>query len=94
MTRTTGMLGCYVDETHGLYAPMRVIEVAKDFGWDRFGIIERITPEMCREDSEHAYLIADEAIEYLNEQCSDDDFSWGWHEGGLYYWHITTWRDE
>lgn len=86
--------GCYVDGLHGIYVPMLVTQIAREFGWDRFGLVERVTRSMCQDDATLAYEIADDAISYLNEQCSEDGFSWGWHEGGLYYWHEKDWSAE
>lgn len=74
--------GCYVDELHGVYAPLRACRVARDFGW----VGRQPT------DIEDSWEQSEEALDWLNDNVADNEHSFGWHEGGLYYWSINDWQ--
>jgi hypothetical protein len=83
--------GCYGD---GLFGPehtrKKVFEVALSTGWVPEISIDDIL--MLAEDSDNifAYIqgLEDEAIDYLNEHCSDDGFYWGYYIGDFGYWRV------
>jgi hypothetical protein len=81
--------GCYVDGIHGIYAPNFICDFARSLGWTG-----NVPSEAdCQDRSDDTHADADEAIEWLNENVSGDDASFGWHEGGLFYWSHAEWEE-
>jgi hypothetical protein len=81
--------GCYVDDTLGIYTAQRICSFAIGMGWA--GLVP--TDEDCQEDMEYSLSLADEAIDFLNMNNANEGFSFGWHDGGLYYWSDAEWQD-
>lgn len=82
MDRGNVYAGCYVDELNGVYAPLEACKMARRFGWSG----------RMPTDIEDSWEQSDEALDWLNENVADDEHSFGWYNGGLYYWSITDWQ--
>ena len=83
-------LGCYGDGSFGPYHTMRkVFEIALSEGWP-----VEITPfdlmDISRDDNlvETINELENNAIDYLNEHCADEDHYWGYDQGDFGYWEI------
>lgn len=85
-TQNNNDTGCIVDEMWGIYVPQRVCAMAIEAGWQGLVPIDD-------ETLQSAYELADEAIEWLNDNMADDGFSYGLWNGGLYYWANDEWQD-
>jgi hypothetical protein len=83
--------GCYGDGSFGSDHTMtKVFEIATIEGWrPDIGLDDII---MLAEDSDNTFeyiqCLEDEAIDYLNEHCSDDTHYWGYENGDFGYWEI------
>ena len=80
--------GCYGDGSFGPYHTMRkVFEIALSEGWP-----VEITPfdlmDISRDDNlvETINELENNAIDYLNEHCADEDHYWGYENGDFGYW--------
>lgn len=83
MSKVMIIEGCYVDELHGVYAPMEACKVARGFGWSG----------RQPTDIEDSWYQEEEATEWLNDNVADDDHSFGWYNGGFYYFSNKWWED-
>ncbi len=97
---TTHETGCYIDGHWGQYGTARIIEIAHDFGWVDVEASELAAKHLASmgpstspdlTDDEHDRLIdaADDAEAWLNDNAADDEHYWGWHDGELFYNHIS-----
>ena len=92
--------GCYGDCSFGYdHTRRKVFEIALSDGWDPMEdrpIVDRfinlhcwdpIAPDNMMDDAMVCLEeIEDEAIDYLNEHCSDDTHYWGYENGDFGYW--------
>jgi hypothetical protein len=89
MTENKYELGCYGDGSFGPdHTRVKVFEIATIEGWQPdIGLDDII---MLAEDSDNIFEyiqgLEDEAIDYLNEHCSDDSHYWGYEDGDFGYW--------
>lgn len=75
--------GCYGDGSFGPdHVAQKVFDIATSEGWDSRFELEGLT------DIEILVDLENEAIEYLNDHCSDEDHYWGYENGGFGYWRI------
>ena len=75
--------GCYGDGSFGAdHVAQKVFDIATGEGWDSRFELEGL----C--DMEILVDLENEAIEYLNDHCSDDDHYWGYENGDFGYWRI------
>ncbi len=95
MTENTYEPGCYGDGSFGPDHTMKkVIEIAMCEGYpeqeDKEILDSWLSGDML--DPDELYImecIENDAIDYLNEHCSDDSHYWGYEEGSFGYWEIT-----
>jgi hypothetical protein len=91
--------GCYGDCSFGPHHTMKkVFEISFDEEFDYhldkedYALVTRFMRGEIGEDEEDIYstlsCIEDEAIDYLNEHCSDDTHYWGYETGDFGYWEI------
>ena len=92
--------GCYGDCSFGYDHPMtKVFEISFDEGFDYhldkedYALVTRFMRgeiDLGEYWGDHLYstlsCIEDEAIDYLNEHCSDDTHYWGYDDGVFGYW--------
>lgn len=81
--------GCYVDGLHGIYVPSIICDFASSLGWNGHVPSE----DDCRDDAENASADAEEALEWLNANIATEDASFGWHEGGIFYFSLNEWEE-
>ena len=97
--------GCWVDGHWGQYGAARVIEIARDFGWDDAEAIDLATRHLASmgpstaeglgEDEFETYVSAsDDAETWLNEHAAPDGYSFGWHDGEFFLWSEADWSEE
>lgn len=89
MNHVTLPLGCYIDGTHGIYAPRRLCMIAYEYGWS--GGVP--TDEQCRSESDFAMEMAEEAEAWLNENVAEDGNAFGWFDGCFFYWSEQDWLE-
>lgn len=89
MSTSTLDHGCYVADHHGIYVPNAFCSIASAYGWN--GHIP--TLDDCRDASEDAHHDVDEAIEWMNDNVAEEGSSFGWWEGGIYYFPLTEWEE-
>lgn len=82
---TTNDVGCYVDSTHGIYAPNRVCSLAKLFGWNDL-------PDNVDTAEPLDLEYADEAEAWLNKNVASEGCSFGWHDGEFHYQTTEWWQ--
>lgn len=80
-------VGCYVDSTHGIHAPRRVMTLAKVYGWN--GLLDLDISEWDFEDLSH---YADEAEKWLNDNKASEGYSFGWYDGEFHYQTNEWWQ--
>jgi len=100
----TGEVGCLVEGHWGRYGVLRVIEIARGYGWDSDEIdmicdlYEHGDEDEELEPSYHVFdAVADagtEAENWLNEHVAQDDHSFGWNTGEFYYEPTAWWREQ
>lgn len=88
--------GCYVDGHWGQYATAGVVIIAEDYGYDDAEAISLAekhlkamgpndNPDLTDDEMESLVWFADKAEQWLNENVSNDGFSWDWHDGEFFY---------
>ena len=101
-TKITPDVGCYVDGHWGQYGIARVIIIAKDYGWDdddAIKIAEKHLASMGPStnpslDDDEWELLSDAtqaAEDWLNDNVSDNNHSWGWNDGEFFYQSTEWW---
>lgn len=84
-------VGCYADSVRGVYQGEKIIELALGLGWDGGTFKQedfKLTPEGIGYDSPY-WDATREAIDYLNENISDEDHIFDNNEMGDFgYWPI------
>ena len=78
--------GCVIDDLWGIYVPQRVCAMAIEAGWRGFVPTDDDSLDFAQE-------LADEATDWLNDNMTDDGFSFGFWNGGFYYWSDEEWQD-
>lgn len=95
--------GCYVDGHMGQYGIAEVVILATDRGWDNHQAWLTATSHLASigasslnpltdEALERLMWWADEAEEWLNENCADNSAAWGWMDGEFYYQSRKWWE--
>lgn len=96
--------GCYGDGSFGPdHCTRKVFDIALSEGWpvggercilfvDNFPDKDFINGNLSDEDiamySIYLQELENEAIDYLNDHCSDDTHYWGYENGDFGYWEI------
>jgi len=86
--------GCYGDGSLGFnHTAKDVFKLAMSEGWretEDLDILNRFIDGDMLDDEEFYTLtcIEDDAIDYLNDNCSDEDHYWGYENGDFGYWRI------
>ena len=98
-------LGCYGDGSFGPdHTRRRAFDTALNEGWEPSEHDKKIVDndisyldfwrnmgdiDMLQSCVITLQELEDEAIDYLNEHCSDEDHYWGYDQGDFGYWEIT-----
>lgn len=75
--------GCWVDGHWGWKAPLRVIQIAYDFGYS--GLMFDV------ENLDDMWDAAEEAEDWLNENIAPEGYSFGWFDGEFFLWSWDEW---
>lgn len=100
----SGPVGCFIDGHWGQYAIARVVEIARDLGWDDAEGIDIATRHLASagpfaaldiSDEEHGVLVdaADDAERWLNDHVAPKGFSFGWYDGEFFLWSDESWEE-
>lgn len=99
-------LGCYVDGRWGQYGPARVIQIACNYGYDdtfliaanrklnQMGGNSNYKNYITDNKEEHLIWVSEQAEQWLNENVSDPNHSWGWHDGEFFYQSTEWWAED
>ncbi len=101
--------GCWIDDRHGVYGSIRLIEIAKEYGFkiyedDKAAIkafkdgVEEFDAYGVTHFASSWILdqggLADMAEDWMNEHVAQEGFSFGWKSGELFYMNNEWWEDE
>lgn len=85
-TITAEDYGCWIDGHEGQYAPIILVEIAMEFGFDPGSYdVNNIDDVM---------YVSEEAEDYLNENVAPDGYSFGWFDGEFFLWSFAMWDNE
>lgn len=101
MQLTAADAGCWVDGHWGWRASVRVIVLAREFGFqvdeELEDAIKYFNNDECSSYSdtpEIVYDASDEAEEWMNNNVAPQGYSFGWFDGEWFLWSYDTWEDE
>ena len=93
-------VGQWFESAEGVLVMPRVIDLAMNYGYvvpedDRVDIAQVEQGDNDEDLIEHVIFIADSAVKFLNKTViRDPRIAFGWHEGDLYLWPMTWWRNK
>jgi hypothetical protein len=78
-------VGCYGDGSFGPdHTRGKVFDIALNEGWQPIDMLQS-----CFITLQDLQELEGEAIDYLNEHCSDDSHYWGYEDGDFGYFEVT-----
>ena len=80
--------GLYIDGVHGIYAVKELCLLAQAYGYEG----PAPSDDDVRDDIENADGLADDAMDWLNENVAKDGAFFGWYEGNVYYYTESEWE--
>lgn len=81
--------GLYIDGVHGIYAVKELCLLAQGFGYGG----PAPTDEQVRDEVDDTDGMADDALDWLNENVAKNGASFGWYEGNVYYYSQQEWEE-
>lgn len=88
--------GCLIDSNWGHYAIPQLILLAVSLGWEDLGAEEaaREYHKGIETDFECLYDAADDAEQWMNDNCVPEGYSVGWFDGEFFLWGNEQWEEE
>jgi len=96
--------GCWIDNRWGQYGVARLVEIARNFGYDDALIIDLAErklaamlpsnlPQLSDENEELLNSAADEVEVWLDDNVAPEGYSFGWYEGEFFLQSEAWWAE-